>query len=78
MKLINLIILIITKSKPVPEEKQQIDNMSLILISIYDYLITRYESDNNFSGTTALSNLIKHVYKSSKVKITLDKDEIKL
>lgn len=71
MKLINLIILIITKSKPVREEKQQIDNMSLILISIYDYLITRYKYTNNFSGTTALVNLVKHVYKSDRVKIKL-------
>lgn len=71
MKLINLIILLITKSKPVPEEKQQIDNMSLILISIYDYLITRYEQDNNFSGSTALVNLVKHVYKSDRAEIKL-------
>ncbi len=71
MKLLNLIILLITKSKPVREEKQQIDNMTLILISIYEYLITRYKYTNNFAGTTALSNLIKHVYKSSKVKIEL-------
>lgn len=71
MKLINLIILLITKSKPVSEEKQQIDNMSLILISIYDYLITRYEQDNNFSGSTALVNLVKHVYKSDRAEIKL-------
>lgn len=71
MKLINLIILLIVRSKPVSEEKQQIDNMSLILISIYDYLITRYEQDNNFSGSTALINLVKHVYKSDRVKIEL-------
>lgn len=71
MKLINLIILLILKSKPVREEKQQIDNMSLILISIYDYLITRYEQDNNFSGSTALINLVKHVYKSDRAEIKL-------
>lgn len=71
MKLINLIILLIVRSKPVSEEKQQIDNMSLILISIYDYLITRYEQDNNFSGSTALVNLVKHVYKSDRAEIKL-------
>lgn len=71
MKLINLIILILTKSKPVREEKKQIDNMTTILISIYDYLITRYEQDNNFSGSTALVNLVKHVYKSDRAEIKL-------
>lgn len=71
MKLINLIILLLTKSKPVPEEKKQIDNMTTILISIYDYLITRYEQDNNFSGSTALVNLVKHVYKSDRAEIKL-------